>query len=166
MDTSYEAMKKKLEEKTGDSGFFSGILGLEHIPTESLGAVGSNVSLEEFLSEMKRHGLEVTISPKKKKVPTPPPTEEELSKIPLSPEVENTLENRLHYAKIKEEAQRKLGGDTGFLQTILETEQTAQVPVDEAALEDLNTASYLGEYNALRDLSKKLKPEDQKEEES
>lgn len=167
MDTSYEAMKEKLEEKTRDSGIFPTLLGLEHIPEESLGALGSNVSLEEFLSEMKRHGLEVSVSPRKKKVKasTPPPTAEELAKIPLSPEVEDTPENRARYAQMKDKAQRKLR-DTGFIETVLETEQASQVPVDGAALEDLNTASYLGEYSTLRDLSKKLKPEDQKEEDS
>ena len=49
MDNTYEAMKKKLEEKTGDSTFFSGMLGMEQIPTEALAALGSNVTLEEFL---------------------------------------------------------------------------------------------------------------------
>ena len=116
---------------------------------------------------MKRHGLEVSVSPKKKKAkaPEPPPTGEELAKIPLSSDVEDTPENRARYAQMKEKAQKKLR-DTSFIQNVLEMEQAATEPVDGAALEDLNTASYLGEYNALRDLSKKLKPEDQKEEES
>ena len=35
MDNTYEVMKK-LEEKTGDSTFFSGMLGMEQIPTEAL----------------------------------------------------------------------------------------------------------------------------------
>lgn len=163
MDNNIEKMQEKLEKKTKDSGIFPTLLGLEHIPTESLGALGANVSLEEFLAEMKRHGLEVSVSPKKKKVSALSPTEEELARIPLAPEVEDTPENRAHYAQIKEKAQEKLR-DTGILQAFLETEQSPPAPVDEAALEELNTASYLGKYNALRNLSKKLKPDDKKEE--
>lgn len=160
MDNNYEAMKKKLEEKTGDSSFFSGILGMEQIPVEALAALGSNVSLEEFLAEMKRHGLEVRLAPKRQPQVSPP-TEEELAGLHLAPAVEDSPESRERYLKLREKAQQKLG-DTGYIQSFLESGTgIRQAAIDETALTELNTASYQGEFGELRDLSKNLKKEEE-----
>lgn len=154
---NYEAMKQKLEEKTGDSGLFSSVLGLDSIPKESLGALGSNTTMEEFLNEMKRQGMEVIVTPKRRQEEPASPTDEELEEIPIAAPVEDTLENRRHYSELKEMAREKLG-ETGFLEAVLETEAAdVNAPVDETALEKLNTASYQGEFGALGELAKELK---------
>lgn len=154
---NYEAMKQKLEEKTGDSGLFSSVLGLDSIPKESLGALGSNSTLEEFLSEMKRQGMEVIVAPKHRRDEPASPINENPEEIPIAPAVEDTPENRKHYSELKEMAREKLG-ETGFIEAVLETETAdANAPVDETALEKLNTASYQGEFGALGELAKELK---------
>lgn len=160
MDNTYEVMKKKLEEKTGDSTFFSGMLGMEQIPIEALAALGSNVTLEEFLAEMKKHGLEVSITSKNRKPEVGPHDEVTTSDIHLSPAVEDSTESREHYFQLREKAQQKLG-ETGYIQSLMETGTSIrQSAIDEIALQELNTASYQGEFGELRGLSKHLKKEE------
>ncbi|MDE6901767.1 MAG: hypothetical protein K2P22_03370 [Lachnospiraceae bacterium] len=159
MDNTYEAMKKKLEEKTGDSTFFSSILSSEQIPVEALAALGSNVTLEEFLAEMKKHDLEVFVTPKGKQQETEPHDEAALSGVHLALAVEDTPEGRERYLQMREKAQQRLG-ETGYIQSLLETESGIhQAVIDEQALKELNTASYQGDFGELRDLSKNLKKE-------
>lgn len=163
MDSSYEVMKKKLEEKTQDSMFFSSILGADQIPVEALAALGSNVTLEEFLAEMKKHNLDVSITSKRKEIEAEAPDEAALSSVHLTPAVEDTPESRERYLKLREKAQKKLG-ETGYIQSFLEAGSAEpQGPIDEAALTQLNTASYQGEFGELRDLSQQLKKEEHHE---
>lgn len=161
MDNNYESIKQKLEEKTGDSTFYSAILGMEKIPVESLAAMGSNVSLEEFLSEMKQHGLEVMIAPRRQPQDNPAPTEVDLDSVHLSSAVKDTPESRKRYLELREKAQQKLG-ETGYIQSFLETDTgDSQALIDETALKELNSASYQGDFGELRDLSKHLKKEEE-----
>lgn len=163
MDNTYEVMKKKLEEKTGDSTFFSGMLGMEQIPTEALAALGSNVTLEEFLAEMKKHGLEVSIKSKSKERKTEPPDEAMISSVHLASAVEDTAESRERYLRVREKAQQKLG-ETGYIQALMESgTSTCQAVIDEVALRELNTASYQGDFGELRNLSQQLKKEERNE---
>lgn len=161
LEQKYEEIKEQLDEKFGDSSFFSAITGTEEIPVETIGAMGPNVTLQEFLEEMKRHGLEVKISRKEEKSEEAEPTPQEVESVPIVPEMEDTPENREHYLKLRQKARDNLG-DSGVIQAFLEKEpQEERAPVDEAALTNLNTASYQGEFSELRDLSKKLKKEDE-----
>lgn len=157
MDEQYEKIKRTLDDKSLDSTFFSSVAGTKQIPVESLGFLGANTTLDEFLQEMKRHGLTVTITVTSNERPGYTPTEEEVRSVPLSPVLEDTPENREHYLKLREMAQEKLG-ETGYIQSLLEQgTPKANFPVDETALEKLNAASYQGEFGQLRDLSKQLK---------
>ena len=159
-EQNIEEKKKELQEKTGDTGFFTSIFGAEAIPVESLAAMGDNVTLAEFLDEMKKHGLSVSVSPKKKAEPRQL-TEEELAAIPLAPAVDDTAEGRKRYGQIRDEARAKLDGEIGFIQSVLEDETPDEhIPVDEAALEALTAAGYQGDFKELRKLAKNLKKKD------
>lgn len=157
-EQNIEEKKKELQEKTGDTGFFTSIFGAEAIPVESLAAMGDNVTLAEFLDEMKKHGLSVSVSPKEKKAEPRQLTEEELAAISFAPAVDDSAEGRKRYGQIREEARTKLDGEIGFIQSVLEDETPDEhIPVDEAALEALTAAGYQGDFKELRKLAKKLK---------
>ncbi len=156
MDKNYEALKKKLEEKTGDSTPLTNAIEGTEIPLESLAAMGANMTLDSFLEEMKRHGLEVWIAPARKK-PDDQPTEEEIGAVSLTDFLEATHENRERYLKLLHKARENLH-DTGFIQAFLESGPSeGREPVNEEALDILNAASYQGDFGELRELSKKLK---------
>ena len=71
--------------------------------------------------------------------------------------MEDTAKNREQYLKMRNMAQEKLR-DTGYMQSLMEQEKRApNLPVDESALEILNSASYQGEFGQLSELSKDLK---------
>ena len=151
MDTSkknYNEKLSELEAKTHDTGFFEEFLGKEHIPVESLAAMGSNTTLEEFLKAMKASGLEVHLKPKAEKQAE---TERAIDprKISLNPAIDNTSKNKKAYAKNLQEASEKMGGDTGLIESIIENKPDDPV-------EDINTAGYEGEFNKLKNLSKDL----------
>lgn len=159
MDEQYEKIKKTLDDKSLDSTFFSSVIGSDQIPLESLGFLGANTTLDEFLRELNRRGLTVTIAPSNPAPPNYEPTPEEVEQVPLSPVLENSAKTREHYLKLREMAQEKLG-ETGYIQSLLEQEASRpDLPVDEAALEKLNAASYQGDFGELRELSKELKKE-------
>ena len=88
------------------------------------------------------------------------PTRQELEDLKLNPAVEDTPENYERYWKNRKMAQDKMGQSV-FVQSYLEQpEQQPGAPVNEQALDDLNAASYQGNYAELRELSKKLKKEE------
>ena len=87
-------------------------------------------------------------------------TRQELEELKLNPAVEDTPENYERYWKNRKMAQDKMGQSV-FVQSYLEQpEQQPGAPVNEQALDDLNAASYQGNYAELRELSKKLKKEE------
>ncbi len=156
MDKNYEELKKKLEEKTGDSTPLTNAIEGTEIPLQSLAAMGANMTLESFLEEMKRQGLEVWITPVRKKT-VAQPTEKEISAVLLTDFLESTHENRERYLKLLNKARENMH-DTGFIQAFLERGTSdGREPVDEEALDILNAASYRGDFGELRELSKKLK---------
>lgn len=132
---NYDEKLSELEEKTGDTGFFEAVMGTEHVPEESLAAMGANTTLEEFFAEMKAHGLEVHLRPKTHKASAP---------------VERATLDKKAYAENLREASAKMGGDVGLIESVLE--DTPDDPI-----EDINTASYEGEFSELGELAKKLK---------
>lgn len=163
MDKEYEKIKKTLNEKCIDSSFFSSVVGSDLIPMESLGFFGANTTLSEFLEELKRHGLTVSISASDNRRTDYTPTQKEIENVSLTPAIEDTSKNREQYLKMRNIAQEKLR-DTGYMQALMEQEEhTSNLPVDESALEILNAASYQGEFGQLSELSKDLKKQDNKE---
>ncbi len=145
-EKNYNEKLNELEAKTHDTGFFQEFMGSENIPIESLGAMGANTTLEEFLREMKSHGLEVHLKPKAQDE-TPVKTNPE--SVNLNSVITNTAEHKKAYAKNLDEAREKLGGDTGLVSSILEN-------TPESAIDNINTASYEGEFDELKNLSKDL----------
>ena len=86
-----------------------------------------------------------------------------ISSVHLASAVEDTAESRERYLKVREKAQQKLG-ETGYIQALMESGTgIRQAVIDEAALRELNTASYQGDFGELRDLSQQLKKEERNE---
>ncbi len=173
----YEEIKEELDENLDhpqDNMFLSAVLGQDEISVETIAAMWPNVSMGEFLEEMKRRGLHVTISRKQKEPAEKPSSQEEtqkahpagnqkahpdeIQKVHLTGEMEDTLENRERYLKLREMAREKMG-DSGMVESFLEKEpqSLADAPLPEEALEELNAASYQGNFGELGELSKKLK---------
>ncbi len=132
------------------------------ITAEEINKFSTTITLREFLREMSRRGLEVKVTAKKKE-PTheaEEPTEEEIEEVVLTHEVADTPEHRVGYLRMLKKAKEKLL-DSGLIQAYLEEEPAAHhAPLDEAALEKLNAASYQGDFGDLRSLSKDLKREE------
>ncbi len=129
------------------------------ITAEEIDKFSTTITLREFLREMSRRGLEVKVTAKKKETPqeAAEPTEEEIEEVVLTHAVADTPEHRAGYLKMLKKAKEKLL-DSGLIQAYLEEEPAAHsAPLDEAALEKLNAASYQGDFGDLRDLSKDLK---------
>ena len=157
----YEEIKEELDENLDhpqDNMFLAAVMGQEEISIETIAAMWPNTTMGEFAEEMKRHGLTLSLSRKKREEPKDSfPSPEEVERIHLTGEMEDTPENRKRYLKVREMAREKLG-DSGIVESFLETEPVDQdAPLDEAALEELNAASYQGDFADLRELSQKLK---------
>ena len=156
----YQEIKEELDEnldKPEDDMFLSAIMGQDELSIETIAAMWPNTTMSEFADEMKRHGLNVSVSRKKEEPKDSSPSPEEVKRIRLTGEMEDTPENRERYLKMREMARKKLG-DSGIVESFLETEPVDQnAPLDESALEELNAASYQGDFADLKELSKKLK---------
>ncbi len=154
----YNEIKEELDENLGkpeDDMFLEAIMGKEEIPVEAVAAMWPNTTMSEFLQEMERHGMKVIISKKKQEAPTPTP--EEIENVHLVSEMEDTPENRERYLKMREMAREKLG-ESSIVEAFLENDPVDRdSALDEGALENLNTASYQGNFGELKELSQKLK---------
>lgn len=136
-----------------------GIKGADKIPDEVLEALGPDVTLKDFLAEMKKNGLRVSIKGKKKfHLPHLAESADADADVHLVSEVADTSENRERYAELKEEAQENMV-DTGIIQSFLETgeEDSSHAPIDLNALAILDSAAYEGKFDELPELAKNLK---------
>lgn len=157
---SFEAAKKEMEKHLGDTSFLSEVLKPEEsIPLETLASMGDNLSHDEFVNQLEQHGLRVEDDPEAPKAEKTEPTRQDLEELRLNPAVEDTPESYERYWKNRKMAQDKMGQSV-FVQSYLEQpEQDPAAPVNEQALDNLNAASYQGNYAELKELSKKLKKE-------
>ena len=148
---SFEAVKHEMQQRLGDTTFLTDVLEEKpNIPLETLASMGDTLSHEEFVED----------DPEAPKPQKTEPTRQELEELKLNPAVEDTPENYERYWKNRKMAQDKMGQSV-FVQSYLEQpEQQPGAPVNEQALDDLNAASYQGNYAELRELSKKLKKEE------
>lgn len=164
-NNSFEAVKEELQKRVGDTTYFSDVLEKKAdgtIPVENLAFMGDTLSHEEFVAQLEKNGLQVENDPEAPKPQKAEPTKEDLKQLKLNPAVEDTPENYERYWKNRKMAQDKMGQSV-FVQSYLEEpEQNPEVPVNERALDNLNAASYQGNYAELRALSKKLKKEKDK----
>ena len=142
--------------------FLSAVMGQDEISIETVAAMWPNTTMSEFADEMKRHGLKISLSRKREEPNSSSPSPEEVENVHLVSEVEDTPENREHYLELREMAREKLG-DSGIVESFLEAEPVKHAPLDEAALEELNTASYQGNFGELEELSQKLKEKEETE---
>ncbi len=82
---------------------------------------------------------------------------DEWKKVHLTEELEDTPENRERFLKMRDMAREKLG-DSAVVEAYLEHDPVDKDgALDEEALEELNTASYQGNFAELEELSRKLK---------
>ena len=153
---SFEAVKQEMQQRLGDTTFLTDVLEEKpNIPLETLASMGDTLSHGEFVAQ-----LQVEDDPEAPKPQKNEPTRQELEDLKLNPAVEETPENYERYWKNRKMAQDKMGQSV-FVQSYLEQpEQQPGAPVNEQALDDLNAASYQGNYAELRELSKKLKKEE------
>lgn len=164
-DELIEKVKEELQHRVGEA-YFPELSPEPETPVEAIASMGANVTTGELIAELERRGFKVIGAdaereqPKAEKV-IPEPTAEDLAALKLNPAVENTPENQEHYWKLREEAQEKLG-DSGMIQSYLENAESVDpnAAVDESALNQLNTASYQGNFGELKELSRQLKKED------
>ncbi len=151
-----------MENKKINSELSALIFESADITAEEINKFSTTITLREFLREMSRRGLEVKVTAKKKgknreAAEPAEPTEEEIEEVVLTHAVADTPEHRAGYLKMLKKAKEKLM-DSGIIQAYMEEEPATQhAPLDEAALEKLNAASYQGDFGDLRDLSKDLK---------
>lgn len=159
---SFEAVKHEMQQRLGDTTPLTDALEEnQEIPLETLASMGDTLSHEEFVAQLQKHGLQVEDDPEAPKPQKTEPTRQELEDLKLNPAVEDTPENYERYWKNRKMAQDKMG-QSMFVQSYLEQpEQQPGAPVNEQALDDLNAASYQGNYAELRELSKKLKKEEE-----
>ena len=152
-----EGQAEESRDNPQDEMFREAVLGQEEISVETVAAMWPNITMGEFLEEMKHHGMRVTISRKAKEPECAEPTPEQVDKVHLAGQLEDTPENRERYLKMRELAREKLG-DSGIVEAFLEHDPVnPHEALDEEALEELNSASYQGNFGELSELSKKLK---------
>ncbi len=163
-DANNENLKKQLEEKVGDSKFYSALFDHSKIPIETLMSMSANMTMQEFMREMDSRGLEIHISAKRKRTHKRYlPSKAEMMSFSLNALLDSTEEERSRYLKLREQAREKMG-DTGFIEAFMEHEmEDPESPLDMDALTDLNTASYQGDFGQLKTLSQNLKHKEEEE---
>lgn len=167
MSTKEELLEKarqEIEEKIGDTTYFSDVMEEQDVSLETLAAMGNVSGTEEMLAEMEKRGLKVRgVEEEAPKSETPEPTAEDLAQLHMNPAVEQTPENLEHYWKLREMAQEKMA-DTGMIQSYLEDVESEEAdpasPVNDDVLTQINTASYQGNFAEVRELYGQLKKED------
>ena len=163
----YEEIKEELDENLDhpqDDMFLSAVMGQDEISIETIAAMWPNTTMSEFADEMKRHGLKISLFRKKEEPKASSPSPEEVENLHLVDEVADTPETREHYLELRKMARERLG-DSGIVESFLEAEPVDKnAPLDESALEELNAASYQGAFGELKELSQKLKENEEDKE--
>lgn len=162
---NYEELKKQWEAAVGGNKFYSALFDHSKIPIDTLISMSTSMTMLEFMREMDKRGLELHISTKRKRNHKHyQPSKAEMVSFSLNALLDSSEEERSRYLKIREQAKEKMG-DIGFIEAFMEQElPDHDAPLDMEAMEELNTASYQGDFGQLKKFSENLKHKSEEEE--